>query len=29
LSGPLPDEPVDSDALMEEVEQFLRSQHDD
>ena len=29
LSGPLPDEPVDSDALMEEVERFLRSQHDD
>ena len=26
---PLPDGPVDSEALMEEVEQFLRSQGDD
>ncbi len=29
MSGPLPDEPVDSDALMEEVERFLRSQSED
>lgn len=29
IGGPITEEAVDSEALMEEVEQFLRSQHDD